>query len=166
MPGDWPHVVVAMLCVDPEFEKTLLLHRSDKVRSAKNAWALPSGLVDIGETAATAIERELVEELSLNVERILPWATPYENIARVDGFHWNIAIHTVVCPNLENYQNNEPDKHDEVEIVRLSRLHDVLTSNRVWTPGQKEALNTHMMVLACMVHYHRRSGYRKHGFVD
>ena len=63
-----PRSVVQMVPVDLE-GRLLVMHRSDKVRSAKNVWSFPSGLHDIGETQEQSVARELLEEYDLKLRR-------------------------------------------------------------------------------------------------
>jgi len=113
-----------------------LLHRSENVRSARNCWSLPSGLHEVGLTMQEQFSIELREEMGLitvpHTNRVI---SDYENI-RPDGddkpgWHWVIKFMVVRVETLETLINNEPDKHDKIEIVNyLSNWWE----NRQWAP--------------------------------
>lgn len=49
--------------------RVLLQHRTDT-----DLWGLPGGAVEVGETAAMAIRREVFEETGLRVQAVIPFA--------------------------------------------------------------------------------------------
>lgn len=55
-------VAVAFICRN---SKVLLTRRSKAARIAPDFWHLPGGHVELGETTAEAVKREILEELSL-----------------------------------------------------------------------------------------------------
>jgi 8-oxo-dGTP pyrophosphatase MutT (NUDIX family) len=99
--------------------KVLLHHRSDQVRSAKNVWSFPTGILEYNETLMRAAARELKEEFDLETKaaRILGC---YEN--RIDDFHWVLTVVGLRVPDVYSFINMEPDKHDIVEVVHLEEL--------------------------------------------
>ena len=121
----WPSAVpltaVQVLVVDLQ-GRVLMLHRSDKVRSAKNVWSFPSGLHDIGETLEECAKRELIEEFGLDIKQVSMIGL-YENIdgdkSTEDRFHWVLAVQTAFVPDLDVFVNHEPDKHDLVALVDI-----------------------------------------------
>lgn len=119
-----------------------IIWRSDKVRSAKNCWSLPSGWHECGYTLIEQFAIETQEELGLDPvvetgERI----GIYENIAVVDNWHWCIALVTMHVKSLDNITNKEPDKHPKIERMRLATLLDDTVINSMdWAPGLKEAI--------------------------
>ena len=88
-------------------EKVLLVRRGQE--PAKDAWSLPGGLVELGETLTTAIIREIAEETGLSVrplgisavlERIFP--DPAGKIA----YHYVLIDYA--CEYLEGELPNRP----------------------------------------------------------
>lgn len=122
-----PGVVSAALVVKfigdvPHF---LAMHRSEKVRSARNVWSWPTGLVDAGETVAKSIVRELGEELKLTALMDPVFVDKYENLgSHDDPFHWLILVHAVPVASDAEFVNQEPDKHDKIEWHPLECLLD------------------------------------------
>jgi ADP-ribose pyrophosphatase YjhB (NUDIX family) len=124
-----PHFVVSCIVYNPKEKTMLLMWRTDKVRSAKNCWSIPSGLFEHGETFESAIFRELQEELGLERPRLhrLQFHTLYNNLPG-DGFHWVVGIWSVACTDLsiDSVVNHEPDKH-QIVILPLTTVHDMLS---------------------------------------
>lgn len=111
-----PRHVVQMVVVDPN-ERLLLMHRSDKVRSARNVWSLPSGLQELGDTCIATACRELEEEFDLDTleAKLLD---QYENIAgdadATEQYHWVISLFLIRVADVTKAVNREPDKHDQM----------------------------------------------------
>lgn len=135
MPGNWPYVATSAIIVDDN-DDIILLHRSDKVRSAKNAWSLPSGLAEIGIGVKEQMEVEAFEELNLTIQ---PHRTKqlffYENITPTDGFHWLIVVFGMRVKNFNDFINREPDKHDEVKRLSIHALASMITEQELWAPN-------------------------------
>jgi len=72
-----PSHTVGALCFVEHDGRVLLLRQHHR-----RGWTLPGGLVDRGENAAQAVEREVREETGLDVEVGLPFATVVEPRAR------------------------------------------------------------------------------------
>lgn len=122
-----PQHVAQLLVVDSKF-RLLLMHRSDKVKSAKNVWSFPSGTHEIGETIEECACRELFEEYSLQA---YPGRTRhvglYENIAGdpepgAQQYHWLLSVLGIYVPDVSLAVNNEPDKHDKMEFVTIGEI--------------------------------------------
>lgn len=130
--GAVPRFVVQMLPVDKK-SNLLLMHRSDKVRSAKNVWSFPSGLQEVGEYWTAAAARELQEEYELEVQR-LRVISVYENIGGDDPsqpqYHWVILLVAALVDDVKAAVNKEPDKHDEMRIITIDEILDVEFTNR------------------------------------
>lgn len=62
---DYPMVGVGVIVFD-EDSKILLVQRGQE--PSKGLWALPGGLVEVGEELKTAVKREVKEECDLDVE--------------------------------------------------------------------------------------------------
>lgn len=110
---------------------TVVQHRSETVRSARNIWSFPTGLLEIGETFTERATKELMEEHSVVAigEGIVLGA--YANIApelvrnpTAEQFHWIIVQVGIIVSSLdeETIKNNEPTKHDQVEVHSLGKL--------------------------------------------
>lgn len=143
--GPRPHVTVSGIVADSQTRNVLLLHRSNEVRSAKNCWALPSGLGEIAVPLEKQLITELEEELSISQDRVLGqtqlgW---YENITHSDGYHWVILIYLVWVNGFDGVQNLEPHKHNEIKIVAPYSFYDMIgDDNVVWAPHLREELET------------------------
>jgi ADP-ribose pyrophosphatase YjhB (NUDIX family) len=113
-----PRHCLQMLTVDAH-GRMMAIHRSDKVRSAKNVWSYPTGLHDIGELVGDVIHRELMEEFNLEALRGSPIGQ-YENIIS-DGegggkYHWVMSVYGVRIRTYDDIVNKEPDKHDQIQF--------------------------------------------------
>jgi 8-oxo-dGTP pyrophosphatase MutT (NUDIX family) len=149
LPGIYPHFTVSALPIDTDTREVALLYRGEGVRSAKNCLAIPSGLLEHGESFSAGIKRELTEELNLRDEDTgeLSFQTIYRNMPG-DGFDWVIGIWTIEVDNLRKHvKNMEPHKHDFVEILHFDDFQSLLNdhgSSRLrgytWAGGLKEAL--------------------------
>lgn len=136
-----PYVTTSGLAVDPAGNFPIL-YRSDKVRSAKNCWSLPSGLHEIGSTLEEQFSTELREELNLEVDPSCKTVKVgvYENIARCDGYHWVIVLLVARVKTLETLVNREPDKHSEIKLVNFNQLNTNEFLELTWAPGLGDAL--------------------------
>lgn len=139
-----PYVTTSGLAVDPAGNFPIL-YRSDKVRSAKNCWSLPSGLHEIGLTLEDQFAAELREELNLEVDPSCKTAKVgvYENIAACDGYHWVIILLVTRVKTLETLVNREPDKHSEIRIVNFNQLTTSEFLGLTWAPGLGDALKSY-----------------------
>ena len=73
MSDEHHHVAAALLVRDG---RVLLCHRHPSRRWYPDAWDIPGGHIDIGETPAAALRRELHEELGVMAHQIdVPWRT-------------------------------------------------------------------------------------------
>ena len=135
-----PYVTTMGICFD-QHGNFPVQFRSDKVRSAKNAWSLPCGLHEVGYTLPEQLDIELWEELKLRIHiSTAKIVGVYENLALVDGYHWVIVLMTTqLKTHLSRLINKEPDKHSKIEIVNYMEAAKVL--NRPWTPGLGEAMH-------------------------
>ena len=95
-----------------------IVHRSDKVRSAKNCWSLPTGLHEIGILKEVQFATELKEELNLTVDiDTVTLLDVYENF--IDNWHWYMTLFYSKTKTFNTMRNMEPHKHDEVRLVTL-----------------------------------------------
>jgi ADP-ribose pyrophosphatase YjhB (NUDIX family) len=135
-----PQCVVSGFAVDKD-GRFPILFRSDKVRSAKNAWSIPSGLHEVGLTKEQQFCNELMEELGVApaLETCVEIGS-YENIiqgsATEDPWHWDLHVLFVLVETLDCLVNKEPDKHSKIELVKIDDLPDFSP----WAPGLGEFL--------------------------
>jgi len=106
-----------------------ILYRTDKVRSAKNCWSLPSGLHEVGLTYAQQFSNELEEELGLktiklaNGEPCCYHLGSYENILPNEGWHWCMQMLAVMIED-GPIVNKEPDKHDPILMITVKEFYE------------------------------------------
>lgn len=120
-----PRSAVQMIPFDAA-EQVLLMHRSDKVRSARNVWSFPSGMHEIGNTLEAEAFRELKEEYDLTGLRSSLLGV-YENIGGdpepgAEQYHWVISVLAVEVVDVTMAVNREPDKHDKMEFTTIGEL--------------------------------------------
>lgn len=119
-----PAHVLQFFVVDP-WERFLIMHRTDKVRSAKNVWSIPSGTHELGEEIGCCIARELEEEYGLEAEEV-SIVGQYENIAgdrTADlQYHWIMSLYVVYVSDVTLAVNKEPDKHDKMLFLPVDTI--------------------------------------------
>ncbi len=85
---------------------------------AQGTWSLPGGLIDLGETAAAAVQREVREECGIEVD-VGPVLGLFEPIHRdPDG---RIRYHYVVIDFLAYYRSGEIRVGDDAAELRWVR---------------------------------------------
>lgn len=140
-----PRHVIQMIVMDAQ-DNILFLHRSDKVRSAKNVWSTPSGLHDIGETIEECGKRELYEEYGLEaLPQSFELVGQYENIAGDENpphYHWVVSIYIVYVKNVWEAVNKEPDKHDIMLIEDLFNIQGNWWDEHQFHPTYHDKLKT------------------------
>lgn len=151
-PSKRPYVTVSGFAYDDNLNFPIL-YRSDKVRSAKNCWSLPSGLHEIGMRMEDQFCTELQEELNLNpIASSALHVGVYENIAACDGFHWVIHIFVVRVKSLATLINKEPDKHSRIMFKNVDALYEDPTLGLEWSPGLGDALKKYGVTAANLAH--------------
>ena len=131
MSGEWkkfndarPYSVVSGFAFDKNGNFPILF-RGPSVRSARNSWALPSGLAEVGFTMAEQFAIELKEELNLDADpTTCEHLGCYENIltGMDEGWHWKIDLLAIRVESLGSLRNAEPEKHTKVEICSSDLL--------------------------------------------
>ncbi|MEL6504303.1 MAG: NUDIX hydrolase [Pseudomonadota bacterium] len=96
-------------------------------------WAMPGGLVDVGEPLAQAAQREVLEETALAVD--LPaLVEPFEIIRRDDtgrvAHHYILIMHAVICSHGEPVAGDDAAAVGWYSLAEMERLD--LTGN-TWT---------------------------------
>jgi hypothetical protein len=66
----------------------------------------------------------------------------YENISHEDQWHWVLNLVAGYCPNVHDFVNQEPDKHDQAEIYKSVRK--FIADKGTFTVGLKEALERNL----------------------
>ncbi|MEO0983046.1 MAG: NUDIX domain-containing protein [Pseudomonadota bacterium] len=107
-----------------EAGRLLLIQRLKEPEAG--AWGLPGGKVDFGEGARDTAEREIFEELGVDIE-IEQIACVTETIEQGDGRHWVSPVYYArVIAGTPRVQ--EPDKHGGCGWFALDALPDPLTT--------------------------------------
>lgn len=118
---DYIGVAVSFYCHDGE--GNYVIHkRSDKCRDEVGCWDFGGGSIEFGETIEEALHREVKEEygvVPLEVEFL-----DYEEAKRNENdkiSHW-ISFDFKVRVDRSLVVNNEPEKHVELQWVKLTEL--------------------------------------------
>lgn len=109
---DIPLVGVGALIWRADTAQVLLIQRGRE--PSLGLWALPGGLVEIGETLADALIREVAEETALRV-RPGPFIGSFEPIVRDD--EGRVRFHYVVLDYLAYWEGGEPRAGDDAGAV-------------------------------------------------
>ena len=100
--------------------EVLLVRRGQE--PAKDSWSLPGGLVELGETMETAIQRELAEETGVRVH-LLGIAAVLERIfPDVEG---RVAYHYVLVDFLCDYLEGELTPGSDITAARFVPLNNI-----------------------------------------
>jgi 8-oxo-dGTP diphosphatase len=127
---DEDHLVATAVLVNSD--RVLLCHRHPDRRWYPNVWDVPGGHIDVGESPADAVRRELLEELgvSIRLDDTTPW--------RVYKLAPDLTLHAWVATDWSGTVTNlAPEEHDEPGVAVLpcsDRFRGVL--ERVgWSPN-------------------------------
>lgn len=110
--------------ITDEKDELLLMQRLKEPEAGH--WGLPGGKIDFGETAKTAVVREIEEELGVQI-RLTGLAGIAETIDKGDGKHWVAPVYFAVIESGEP-QLMEPHKHGGWGWFALQSLPDPLTT--------------------------------------
>jgi 8-oxo-dGTP diphosphatase len=106
-----------------EGRRILLCHRSPGRRWYPDVWDLPGGHVELGETPAEALERELLEELGVSVYSLPPRPVTRLSTVDVEMGIWFVGSWNGTPANLA------PEEHDAIawftaeELTALEMAH-------------------------------------------
>jgi len=135
--------VLALLCVD---DKVLLLRRSN-ASFGQGLYSLVGGKVENNERALHALQREIREEIALDI--------PEDAFKLVHTFHRNGTDNNLIAlcfiadiSAMPMPKNNEPNKHDDMQFFKISEL----PSNII--PAHKQAIE----------YIQQQIGYSEHGW--
>jgi ADP-ribose pyrophosphatase YjhB (NUDIX family) len=159
-PDPRPYVTVSGFVVDNE-GRFPLLHRSEKVRSARNCWSLPSGLHEVGKTGPEQFAAEIEEELGLQpIPGACQFINIYENIRpdgpELPGWHWFIGVYVQKVVTLDGLINKEPDKHDAIQIVNPYE-NPAWMQGRVWAPKLEQFILSNLSIIVQGIETIRRA---------
>jgi 8-oxo-dGTP diphosphatase len=92
-------------------------------------WGLPGGKVDLYETVAAAVEREIEEELGISIEasKLLCLV---DQIDKLKGEHWFAPVF-LVTNFTGDAKIRELDKHDGLAWFSLDAVPDALTRSTI-----------------------------------
>lgn len=107
-------VYVGVPVIIQNSKKEILLEKRDNnVLSYPNTWCLPGGMADYGEHIETTAEREVKEELGVDIKIIRKSSNIYENIPNKEN-----RFHSVDIPHYAKIIRGVPRAKDETSEVR------------------------------------------------
>jgi 8-oxo-dGTP diphosphatase len=121
MAREYPeHPIAGVAAVVMRDDHVLLVQRGRE--PAKGLWGLPGGMLELGETLAEAVRREVLEECGIEVE-VGPLVGVFEPMQRDD--EGRLRYHYVVLDYLARYVSGELCAADDADDARWVRL-DIL----------------------------------------
>src|SRR3972149_5541929 len=107
------HPTVAASAIIFKEERVLMIKRSKEPNKGK--WSIPGGGIELGETLAQAVKREVREECSIEIEVERVFYTT-ENIIRDDD--GRVKYHYVLVDMLAKYAGGETKAQSDAEECR------------------------------------------------
>jgi ADP-ribose pyrophosphatase YjhB (NUDIX family) len=121
MAREYPkHPIVGVAAVVLRDDQVLLVQRGRE--PAKGLWGLPGGMLELGETLAEGVRREVLEECGVEIE-VGPLVGVFEPMQRNDD--GRLRYHYVVLDYLARYVGGELRAADDADDARWVDL-DVL----------------------------------------
>ena len=116
-PRNYPAAPVPAVGAVVVHDGAVLLVRRGRA-PARGVWAVPGGRVELGETLAEAVEREVREETGVRVRAGEPvWS--FDSVVRDE--EGRIAFHYVIVDLLADYVSGEPRARDDADEARWAR---------------------------------------------
>lgn len=114
MPREYPNQpVVGVAAVVLHNNQVLLVQRGRE--PGKGSWGLPGGVLELGETLAEGVRREVQEECGVAIE-VGPVVGVFEPMLRdAEG---RLRFHYVVIDYLARYVSGEPRPSDDADDAR------------------------------------------------
>lgn len=125
-PGkDYIGVGAGVMILDEKREKILLMKRGEDSKNEIGYWSKPGGAIEFGETVIKSMEREMKEELNIEVD-IWGYLPHTDHIINNGNEHW-------ASPNLIGSISKgepeimEPHKCSEIGWFKLTELPEKIT---------------------------------------
>jgi ADP-ribose pyrophosphatase YjhB (NUDIX family) len=118
MAREYPeHPIVGVAAVVLRDGHVLLVQRGRE--PAKGLWGLPGGMLELGETLAEGVQREVLEECGVEIE-VGPLVGVFEPMQRDDA--GRMRYHYVVLDYLARYVGGELHAADDADDARWVAL--------------------------------------------
>ena len=117
---DRPYVGVGVIVFRDQ--EVLLVKRNKEPN--KGQWSIPGGRQMIGETAAEAAQRELLEETGVNIDRLLLVDVVDAIIPDVEG---KIKYHYTLVDYMGQWQSGDSRPGDDAQEVKWVRLNELIS---------------------------------------
>lgn len=111
------HPIIGVAAIVLRGDDVLLVQRGRE--PAKGLWGLPGGMLELGETVAEGVRREVLEECGVEVE-IGPLVGVFEPMQRADD--GRLRYHYVVLDYLARYVGGELQAADDADDARWVAL--------------------------------------------
>lgn len=121
MSREYPeHPIVGVAAIVLHESQVLLVLRGRE--PAKGLWGLPGGMLELGETAAEGVRREVLEECGVEVE-VGPLVGVFEPMQRDDA--GRLRYHYVVLDFLARWLSGAPGPADDADAARWVTLDEM-----------------------------------------
>jgi ADP-ribose pyrophosphatase YjhB (NUDIX family) len=118
MAREYPeHPIIGVAAIVLRGDQVLLVQRGRE--PAKGLWGLPGGMLELGETVAEGVRREVLEECGVEVE-VGPLVGVFEPMQRDDD--GRLRYHYVVLDYLARYAGGELQAADDADDARWVAL--------------------------------------------